>query len=98
MTCFRVHRGVGAGAALWAALIAVSTLYTKQHYAADVVAGALAACIAYVLFLRTYPRRAVPETDRRRAPFRALGVIAIFAIMVAGFWVAYRIQTGAPTP
>jgi membrane-associated phospholipid phosphatase len=98
MTCFRVHRGVGAGAALWAALIAVSTLYTKQHYAADVVAGALAACIAYVLFLRTYPRRAVPETDRRRAPFRALGVIAIFAIMVAGFWVAYRIQTGAHTP
>ena len=39
LTCYRVHRGVGAVAALWAALIGVSTLYTKQHYVADVIAG-----------------------------------------------------------
>jgi len=92
LTCYRVHRGVGAGAALWAALIGLSTLYTKQHYVADVIAGALAAYVAYVLFLRRYPREAVAESDRRRAPLRALGVIGIFGIMVAGFWVAYQIQ------
>lgn len=92
LTCSRVHRGVGAAAALWAALIGVSTLYTKQHYVADVIAGALAAYAAHVLFLRRYPREAVAESDRRRAPFRALGVIGIFAMMVAGFWVAYQIQ------
>jgi membrane-associated phospholipid phosphatase len=90
LTCYRVHRGVGAGAGLWAALIGVSTLYTKQHYVADVIAGTLAAYVAYVLFLRSYPRDAVAESDRRRAPFRALGVIGIFGIMVAGFWVAYQ--------
>ena len=92
LTCYRVHRGVGAAAGLWVALIGVSTLYTKQHYVVDVIAGALAAYVAYVVFLRSYPREAVAESDRRRAPFRALGVIGIFGIMVAGFWVAYRIQ------
>lgn len=92
LTCYRVHRGVGAAAAVWAALIGVSTVYTKQHYVADVVAGALMAFVAYVLFLLTYPREAVPEADRRLAPRRALTAIGIFSIMVAGFWVAYRIQ------
>jgi membrane-associated phospholipid phosphatase len=92
LTCYRVHRGVGVVAGLWAALIGVSTLYTKQHYVADVVVGALAAYVAYLLFLRGYPREAVDESDQRRAPFRALGAIGIFGIMVAGFWVAYQIQ------
>lgn len=94
LTCYRVHRGVGLGAGLWAALIGVSALYTKQHYVADVVAGALAAYVAYVLFLRRYPREAVAESDRRRAPLRALSIIVIFGIMVAGVWVAYQIQMG----
>ena len=90
LTCSRVHRGVGAVAALWAAAIALSTLYTKQHYVVDVIVGALAAYLAYVLFLRSYPREAIAESDRRRAPFRALWAIGFFGIMVAGFWVAYQ--------
>ena len=92
LTCYRVHRGVGAVAALWAGLIGASTMYTKQHYFVDVIAGALAAFVAYVLFLRTYPREAVPEIDRRRAPVRAPVVIAIYGITIAGFWVSYRLQ------
>jgi len=92
LTCYRVHRGVGAAAALWAALIGVSTLYTKQHYVVDVIAGAAEAYVAYVLFLRSYPREAAADNDRRRAPLRALVVVGIFGVMVAGFWVAYQIQ------
>lgn len=92
LTCYRVNRGVGVAAGLWASLIGVSALYTKQHYFVDVIAGAFAASIAYVVFLRGYPREAVAETDRRLAPLRALSVMGIFGIMVAGFWVAYRIQ------
>jgi hypothetical protein len=48
--------------------------------------------VTYMAFLRGYPREAVAESDRRQAPFRALAVIGIYGIMVAGFWVAYRIQ------
>jgi membrane-associated phospholipid phosphatase len=92
LTCYRVHRGVGRAAAVWAALIGVSTLYTKQHYVVDVIAGALAAYVAYLLFLRRYPRAEVTEDDRRRAPRCALAAIGIFAFMIAGFWVAYQMQ------
>jgi membrane-associated phospholipid phosphatase len=91
LTCFRVHRGVGAAATGWAALIGISTLYTKQHYVLDVIAGVLSAFAAYALFLRLTPRGAVDEGDRRRAPLRALWAIGLFALAVAGFWVAYRI-------
>lgn len=90
LTCYRVHRGVGAAAGLWAALIGVSTLYTKQHYVVDVLAGALAAFVAYGLFLRTYPRDSIAESDRRRAPLRAAWAIPVFGLMLALFWAAYR--------
>lgn len=94
LACWRVHRGVGAAAALWAALIGVSTLYTKQHYLVDVLAGALVAYAAYLLFLRTHPREAVPESDRRRAPSRALIVAGMLVLTNVAFWVAYRVQSG----
>ena len=92
LTCYRVDRRVGAAAALWAALIGVSTLYTKQHYAVDVIAGALAAFAAYAIFLRTYPHHSVTDVDRQRAPLRALAAAGVYAVAVAGFWVAYQIQ------
>lgn len=89
LACYRVHRGVGAVAALWAVLIGVSTLYTKQHYVVDVVVGALAAVVACAVVLRGYRREAVPEIDRRLAPARAAAAIGFVALMIAGFWVAY---------
>jgi membrane-associated phospholipid phosphatase len=89
LTCYRVHRGVGIAAAMWAALIGVSTLFVKQHYAIDVIAGVLLAWAAYVIFLQRFPREEVGEADLRRAPRRALGIIPIYVVMIAGFWVAY---------
>lgn len=94
--CHRVHRGVGAGALLWATLIGLSTLYTKQHYVLDVIAGVVVAYAAYLLFLRPPQCDPVSASDRQRAPLRALGVIGIFAIVVAGFWVAYRVRLASP--
>jgi len=90
LTCYRVHRGVGFAAGLWASLIGLSALFTKQHYVADVIAGIFLACAAYVVFLRRYPREAVPEIDRRLAPVLALGVIGIFGLMLACVWVLYQ--------
>jgi len=91
LTCYRVHRGVGIAAALCASLIGVSTLYTKQHYVIDVIAGMLLASVAYAAFLRSYPREAVPELDRRLAPVLALGIIGSLGLMVVCFWVAYQL-------
>jgi membrane-associated phospholipid phosphatase len=88
VACYRVHRGVGVVTGLWAALIAVSTLFIKQHYVVDVVAGVLVGGAACVLFLRT-AQMDVPEPDRRRAPVRALGAVATYAAWVAGLAVGY---------
>jgi membrane-associated phospholipid phosphatase len=93
LTCDRVNRTLGIVAIAWATLIGISTLYTKQHYVADVIAGAAEGWLACTLFLRGYPRRAVAETDRRLAPRRAMIAAGIFAVMVAGFWIAFALET-----
>jgi membrane-associated phospholipid phosphatase len=95
LTCFRVHRHVGVVAIAWAALIALSTVYTKQHWVVDVAAGAACAVLAYMAFLRGYPRAAVGEIDRRRAPFRAAVACGLYALTVLGAWLAYLLGFGA---
>ena len=47
---------------------------------------------AYAVFLRSYPREAVPEFDRRLAPTLAWCAAGIYGLAVAGFWVAYLVQ------
>jgi membrane-associated phospholipid phosphatase len=89
LASYRVHEGVGRVALLWASLIGISTLYTKQHYAVDVIVGVLIAYLAYACFLRRHPRELVEAGDRDRAPRRALGVVGLFVLMVACFWGLY---------
>ncbi len=92
LACGRVHRGVGLAAGGWAALIAVSTVFTKQHYVADVIAGIFLAGAAWVVFLRNCPGGPVPELDRRAAPFLMLGLFGLYGLFVAGSWVAYQLK------
>jgi membrane-associated phospholipid phosphatase len=92
LTCYRLHRKLGLAALACASLVAVSTLFTKQHYIADVIAGLLMAAAAYVLVLRGYARQNVPELDRRLAPVLALGVLGVVCLGVAGFWVVYAVN------
>lgn len=94
LACSRVHRGVGIGAAFCATLVGVSTLFTKQHYLLDVVAGILLACGAYAIFLRSYPRAEVPELDRRLAPVLAWGLLGALALAVAALWAGYQSTAG----
>jgi membrane-associated phospholipid phosphatase len=90
LTCYRLDRRLGYGAQLCASLVAISTLFTKQHYVADVVGGIVLALVAYVLIVRRYPRRNVPELDRRIAPVLALAVLAVIGLGVVSFWLAYQ--------
>lgn len=90
LASYRVHRSLGIFALLCAALVAVSTLFTKQHYIVDVVAGVFLALIAYAMFLRNYPRERIPELDRLAAPALAASIIAMAAFGVGCYWVIYR--------
>ena len=90
MASYLVHRGVGIVAAVCALLVGVSTLFTKQHYVLDVVAGIALAAAAGIVFLRGSPRGSIPELDRRAAPALAVGIIGILALVAAGFWAAYQ--------
>jgi len=89
LTCYRVHRRVGIVAIICAALVAVSTLLTKQHYLLDVIAGALLAVVAYLMFLAKYPRERIPAFDRRAAPALALSIVALVSVGIAGAWMMY---------
>lgn len=88
MACVRVHRGVGIMAIVCAALVALSTLFTKQHYVLDVIAGVLLALVACGMFLRK--RTGVPALDRHAAPALAAGLLAVAAVGVGACWIAYR--------
>ncbi|MFA6957355.1 MAG: phosphatase PAP2 family protein [Thermoanaerobaculia bacterium] len=85
----RVNRGLGVLATICAALVALSTLFTKQHYVVDIIAGFVLAFVAYLTFLATYPREGVPELDRRVAPALALCITAVASLAVIGCWLAY---------
>lgn len=91
LTCYRLHRQVGIVALAGAGLVAVSTLFTKQHYVADVIAGALLAFLAYAVFLRNDSLGRIPASDRRAAPLLALVVAGVVGLGFAVYWVAYRL-------
>jgi membrane-associated phospholipid phosphatase len=90
LTCYRLHRGVGIASAIAASLVAMSTLYTKQHYVLDIAAGIFLAAVAYALFLRSYPRQGASELDRRAAPVLALWLGGLVAVAVAVSWLVYQ--------
>jgi membrane-associated phospholipid phosphatase len=95
LTCYRLHRAVGITAVIGAVLVAVSTLFTKQHYVADVIAGGFLACLAYAVFLRTFSLEPIAEVDRRVAPLLALVVIGIVGLGFAAYWLAFRLGVQA---
>jgi membrane-associated phospholipid phosphatase len=90
LTCYRLHRGVGITSGIAASIIGMSTLYTKQHYVLDVVAGIFLAVVAYALFLRSYPREGISELDRRVAPILALVLGGLVALAVGVSWLVYQ--------
>lgn len=94
LACHRVHRSLGRVATGFAALVAISTLLTKQHYVLDVIAGTLMAVVAYAVFIRPFPRADVADVERRVAPALALCLGGVVALAVASSWVLYRILGG----
>jgi len=94
LACHRVHRRLGLVALSCASLVAISTLFTKQHYVADVIAGIFLALAANAVFLRNYSRANIPELHGRLAPVLALCVSGIVGLGVVCFRVAYQLKAG----
>jgi len=97
LACYRMHRGVGLVACAWAGLIGISTVYTKQHFFLDAVAGTFIGLAAYPIFLRGRPREAVADVERSRTPGRALYAVAVYGVLIVVFRVAYQLGLG-PVP
>jgi membrane-associated phospholipid phosphatase len=60
----RVDRRIGLPIAIWAALIVVSTVFVKQHYVPDVVAGVLLASVTSWWSLRVLAGRGSARDPR----------------------------------
>lgn len=97
LACYRMHRGVGIAGALWSVLIGLSTVYTKQHFVVDAIAGGIMGVAAYWLFLRGRPHQPVPDDEKRQAPRRSLYVVAAYLVMIGMMWSAYQLGLGTPS-
>lgn len=94
LTTVRVHRGLGLTAIVSAFLVGLSTLFTKQHYILDVVAGIVLALMACAVFLRKASRHDIPDSDRRVAPTLALIVMGIVVVCFGCYCVLYMLGFG----
>lgn len=90
LACWRVHRTLGVVTLACATLVGLSTLFTRQHYVVDVIAGFVLALVAGAVFLRGYSRDRTPTADAEVAPSLALLAGGIVAVGVTLFWVSYR--------
>ena len=95
LTSYRVHRGVGAVAIACTLLVGLSTLFTKQHYVADVAGGLVLAFVACAFFLRRQPWSATPASDRQVAPLVAMVPAGIALVGLTGSWIVYRLFAAA---
>jgi membrane-associated phospholipid phosphatase len=89
LACARVHRTLGVVATVCATLVALSTLFTKQHYILDVIAGVLLAFAAWAIFLRKTPQEPIPAFDRRVAPALALCIAGLVLLGLTGYLLTY---------
>lgn len=91
LACTRVHLLLGRFAMLCATLVAISTLFIKQHFVADVLVGSLLAFAAGAVFFRGHSRDSVSKNERDPAPALAFVVAGIVAAVMIVYWVMYRI-------
>lgn len=85
LSVHRVHRGAGALAFAWAALIGVSTVFIKQHYVADVVSGAALAFVAYAICLYGFPPQSsfhVCTDSKRMTPWPKSLLCAVSSVIL----------------
>jgi membrane-associated phospholipid phosphatase len=91
LCAWKADRIVGATAFTLAAVIASSTLFVKQHYAADVASGALLAVVGYFVCIQGYEPDGKSELEVRYTRWGFAGYVLVYAVVVASLFVLYRI-------
>jgi membrane-associated phospholipid phosphatase len=86
----RVSRPLGWLGATVAALIAISTLFVKQHYLLDVVGGGLLGAVVAATMLGSRRDSSPFGARRRSSVFGFVAFIALYAAMLGGAYRAYR--------
>jgi membrane-associated phospholipid phosphatase len=89
LACRFVHRRFGDVLLVWAALVAMSTIYTKQHYVADAISGAMLGAVSVAIAFRGYDARAIAQDVRALAPALGSAAFAAYGLFVAAAFVAY---------
>jgi membrane-associated phospholipid phosphatase len=89
LACRFVHRRLGDLLLVWATLVALSTLFTKQHYVADAICGTLLGVASVSIAFLGYDPRVIPQHVRALAPKLGSAAFAIYGLLVAALIVAY---------
>ena len=76
----KVDRVLGGVGLVLAAAISASTMFVKQHYLADVLAGAALALVAWWFLVRPVPVERVPFEWRRLRPL-VLAQVLLYAVL-----------------
>lgn len=93
LSAWAVRPLYGVVSLLWVALVAVSVLTVKQHFAVDVLAGSALGAAAYALFVRPGARQLGPDAAYGgRGPALFAGLVGL---ALAGLYAAFRAGWGS---
>jgi membrane-associated phospholipid phosphatase len=81
---WRADKKVGYAAVVVAVIIALSTMLVKQHYLADVVAGAGLALVAYAIFIRGWSPGTKSELEIRMPRWCVLLYVGLYLLAIFG--------------
>jgi membrane-associated phospholipid phosphatase len=84
LVALKVDRMVGAFASVIAVVIALSTMLVKQHYVADVVAGAAVALAAYNLVVAPWERGSLTDEQVRQPRRWVVYYVLAYLIVILG--------------
>jgi membrane-associated phospholipid phosphatase len=84
LIALRVDRLMGALAVVIAIFIALSTMLVKQHYVADVVAGAALAAVAYAIFIARFDSKGLAPEELRHPRSVLLLYLGAYAFVMLG--------------
>ncbi|MFC1849603.1 phosphatase PAP2 family protein [candidate division CSSED10-310 bacterium] len=95
---YNVHRFLGIISVVGAILIGLSTLFVKQHYVLDVMAGFLLSYVFYILWIKSYNLTGIPRQKVMRNPYWFLVGPALYLLAVFILFMLFKSGITIPKP